>query len=213
MRSVIIYPPTDTRLFIPKNIWISDDEAMGESKKNPFSEKSYFLSWARLSPPKRVDIIVDAFLDMPDKNLVFCYGKNDPMKEDILQKIAWKKNIIGLESPDDDSLIRLIQWAIASIYIPIDEDFGMTPVESMSCGTPVIGVAEGGLLETIIEWKTGKLIKIVNDELWIENLKQLIQYTSEEEWGSMKHDCRKRAEDFSLEKFQEKLESLLTPNS
>jgi len=40
----------------------------------------------------------------------------------------------------------------------VDEDFGMSPVESMACGTPVIGVDEGGLKETIIDGKTGKLI-------------------------------------------------------
>jgi glycosyltransferase involved in cell wall biosynthesis len=40
----------------------------------------------------------------------------------------------------------------------------MTPVESMSCSVPVIGVKEGGLLETIIEGKTGKLIDIPDEE-------------------------------------------------
>jgi glycosyltransferase involved in cell wall biosynthesis len=37
------------------------------------------------------------------------------------------------------------------IYIPVDEDFGMSPVESMASGVPVIGANEGGLKETIIE--------------------------------------------------------------
>jgi len=46
---------------------------------------------------------------MPDQNLIFCYGKNDPMKEEILAKIRGQKNIIALESPDDDALISLIQ--------------------------------------------------------------------------------------------------------
>lgn len=71
--------------------------------------KDYFLSFARLSPPKRVDLIVDAFLDMPEKNLVFTYGKNDPMREDIFAKICNSKNIKAIESPTDDELIHLIQ--------------------------------------------------------------------------------------------------------
>lgn len=71
--------------------------------------KDYFLSWARLSPPKRVDLIVDAFLEMPEENLIFTYGKNDPMKDAILAKIRDYKNITAIESPDDDTLISLIQ--------------------------------------------------------------------------------------------------------
>ena len=43
----------------------------------------------------------------------------------------------------------LIGQCIATIYIPDHEDFGMTPVESMATGKPVIGVQEGGVLETI----------------------------------------------------------------
>lgn len=89
-----------------------------------------------------MDIIVDAFLQMPEQNLILTYGKNDPMKDDILAKIQNSKNIKAIESPSDTDLISLIQGARATIYIPIDEDFGMSPVESMACGTPVIGVNE-----------------------------------------------------------------------
>jgi glycosyltransferase involved in cell wall biosynthesis len=193
-KSEILYPPTDVSRFI-------------SAQKTPW--KDYFLSFARLSPPKRVDLIVDAFLGMPNYNLVFTYGRNDPMKEKILRKIEGKKNIIAIESPNDDELISLIQWATATIYIPVDEDFGMSPVESMACGTPVIGVDEGWLRETIIEWKTGKLISIVNWELWIENLKKIIQNTKKEEWSSMSNDCIVRARDFSLDAFEKKLKSSL----
>lgn len=131
------------------------------------------------------------------------------MKDEILKKIVGQNNIRAIESPNDDDLISLIQGATATIYIPIDEDFGMSPVESMACGTPVIGVNEGWLRETIIQNKTGKLIEIVNDKLWIVNLKKVIQDTPDETWKSMKNDCILRSQDFSLEKFQEKLQSSL----
>jgi glycosyltransferase involved in cell wall biosynthesis len=57
------------------------------------------------------------------------------------------------ESPSDEELRTLIRGAKATIYVPVDEDFGMSPVESMACGTPVIGVDDGGLKESIIRWK------------------------------------------------------------
>lgn len=98
-KSEIIYPPTDTSRFVP----------LSESRISHPESKDYFLSWARLSPPKRVDLIVDAFLEMPEENLIFTYGKNDPMKDAILAKIRNNKNITAIESPDDDTLISLIQ--------------------------------------------------------------------------------------------------------
>lgn len=68
--------------------------------------------------------------------------------------IANYPHISAICSPDDHELRQLIQEATATIYVPVDEDFGMSPVESMACGTPVIGVNDGGLKETIIDGKT-----------------------------------------------------------
>jgi glycosyltransferase involved in cell wall biosynthesis len=212
--STILYPPTDTERFRPASPQPSP-KGEGVQAPSPFPEGegargwggSYYLSCSRLSPPKRVDLVVRAFQALPEKNLVFTYGANDPEKERILTMCEWYTNIFPIPAPKDNEFIALVAGAIANIYIPVDEDFGMTPVESMSCGVPVIGVAEGWLLETVIEGKTGKLIKIVNNELWIANLKQVIQDTSEEEWESMKDDCRKRAEDFSLCAFADHLKN------
>ena len=80
-----------------------------EPSHPPILPIHYFLSFSRLSPPKRVGLIVDAFLDMPEENLILTYGKNDPLKREILQKIAGNSNILALESPSDDELIVLIQ--------------------------------------------------------------------------------------------------------
>lgn len=199
--SEIVYPPTDTDFFSP---WPAD------LRENiPFREWEYFFSWARLSPPKRVDLIIDAFLEMPEKKLIFTYGANDPMKNELLERISGVANIFAIEAPSDALLLSLIRWAIASIYIPVDEDFGMSPVESMACGTPVIGSKEWGILETVIDGTTGKLIEISSHELGIIRLKDAIIDTPPEEWQAMKKKARKQAQKFSLEKFRERLESFL----
>jgi glycosyltransferase involved in cell wall biosynthesis len=100
VESQVLYPPTDTSRFGTK---ILSDTVF------PFPKKEYFLSFARLSPPKRVDVIVDAFLDTPEQNLILTYGKNDPLKDAILEKIKNAPNILALESPNDAELIGLIQ--------------------------------------------------------------------------------------------------------
>nr|WP_233188647.1 glycosyltransferase [Tenacibaculum sp. SG-28] len=51
-------------------------------------------------------------------------------------------------------MVTLLQRAKAIVYAA-DEDFGILPVEAQSCGTPVIAFKKGGLLETVIENKTG----------------------------------------------------------
>ncbi len=143
-QSYILYPPTDTQKFVPKNE--SDTNTFIENLLQRIVEstgkREYFLSFSRLSPPKRVDMVVDAFLQMPDKNLVFTYGKNDPMKDEILEKCRHTNNIFPIPAPSDGDFIALVQHALANIYIPVDEDFGMSPVEAMACGVPTIGVDE-----------------------------------------------------------------------
>ena len=137
----IIYPPVDLSRFVPS-------ETRGD----------YYYSWARLSAIKRVDKIIEAFAKMPEKKLIFSYGINDPEKEKILEIAKKYSNISAIQSPDDPELIKLISESVATIYIPVDEDFGMTPVESMACGVPVIGVNDGGLKESVLNGKTGILI-------------------------------------------------------
>lgn len=143
--SEILYPPTDTEKFSPKNP--DDENIFIKNLQEKILQKSgntpdYYLSFSRLSEPKRVEIVVDAFLEMKEKNLVFTYGKNDPLKEKILEKCKNAKNIFPIPAPSDEDFIALVQNAIANIYIPIDEDFGMSPVEAMACGVPTIGVNE-----------------------------------------------------------------------
>jgi glycosyltransferase involved in cell wall biosynthesis len=109
--SKVIYPPTDVRRFSPRgdrSEEIGDREAPYKKTSYLLPPTSYFLSYARLSPPKRVDLIVDAFLDIPEEHLILTYGKNDPLKESIIAKIRNSKNIQAVESPDDARLISLI---------------------------------------------------------------------------------------------------------
>ena len=88
----------------------------------------------------------------------------------------------------------------------------MSQVESMACGTPVIGAAEGGLLETVIDGRTGKLIQVHDKKSGIDAIKSVIESTKLTDWESMKDDCTEQAKLFSLEKFEEKLRFHLNLN-
>ncbi|EKE29615.1 MAG: glycosyl transferase group 1 [uncultured bacterium (gcode 4)] len=185
----IIYPPIDIKFFKPTE-----------------TRRQYFFSYARLSAIKRVDRIVDAFKEMPDKELVFAYWRNDPEKEAILKSVEWFDNITPIESPSDEELRKLIWEAIATIYIPINEDFGMSPVESMACWVPVIWVNDWGLRETVIDKETWILI---DKEAKIADIKDAVKNLTLEESIKMNEKCVARASEFSLETFWNKLKDRL----
>lgn len=195
--SEILYPPTDTEKFVPKNSETNSAflQNLREKLEKNTQKSSYYLSFSRLSPPKRVDSVVEAFLKMPDQNLVFTYGQNDPLKEKILEKCRDASHIFPIPAPSDENFITLLQNAIANIYLPIDEDFGMSPVEAMACGIPTIGVNDGGLKETIIDGKTGILLP----KNFTENdLISAVKMLTPEFAKTFSSDARARAEEFSL---------------
>ncbi len=176
--SVVVYPPGDALNFSWRG------------------QKDYYFSWARLYDVKRVDKIVEAFTKMPDKKLVVASG--GPELEKIKKMAKGHKNIKILGWISDDKLLDLIGNCIATIYIPLREDFGMSPVESMLAGKPVIGVNEGGLKETIIHNRTGILLR---PDFNIEDIVKAVKELSPLKALSMKESCQKQAQKFSTQEF------------
>lgn len=166
--------------------------------------QGYYLSLARLEHYKRVDLLVKAFMKMPDKKLVVASGGSEYEKLKFLAAEA--KNIYFTGWLPQDELDKLISHCIASLYIPIDEDFGMSPVESMAAGKPVIGVEEGGLLETVIPGETGILISSPpHDEAIIEAVGELTSLKA----LTMKDACQQRAQLFNKSEFFRKIDKYL----
>lgn len=135
----VVYPPVDTRRF------------------RFLGQQDYYLSVARLEPYKRVDRIVRAFLSMPQRNLVVASGGS---QLEALKALAGGATNIRFTGWIDDAVMaRLVGDAIAVIYVPRNEDFGISAVEAMAAGKPVIGVDAGGLRESIIDERTGVMLE------------------------------------------------------
>lgn len=159
-------------------------------------QQDYYLSVGRLEPGKRVDRIVQAFCGMPEKNLVVTSGGSQ--LESLRRIAANAPNIRFTGWLSDAELADLLGNCIAAIYVPRDEDFGMSAVEAMAAGKPVIGVAEGGLLETIVPLSTGILLGA--DPTPQQIAAAVIELTAPMA-AAMRAACEQRAEQFSTSRF------------
>ncbi|HPA25746.1 MAG TPA: glycosyltransferase [bacterium] len=184
--SIIVNPPIQTTKFK----WLAQGD--------------YYLSFSRVDKLKRVFDVVRAFQKMPDKKLVVSSGGDD--LENVKQLANGYENIKILGWQNDDELKNLVGNCLATIYIPINEDFGMTPLESMSAGKPCIGVFDGGLKETIIDRLTGKFIP---ENYTIEDIIKAVEWLTPEQALKMRADCEMQAEKFSEEKFIEKMKNII----
>src|SRR5690606_35087568 len=168
------------------------------------SQGDYYLSFARVDLVKRVTDIAEAFTQMPDKKLVIASTGTEV--ERLKEIIKDAPNIEYVGRVDDKELADLVGNSIATVYIPKDEDFGMSPLEGMAAGKPCLGVAEGGLLETISHGEDGYLVPA---NPTIEEIKKGIEFLTPERCLEMKTDCIRKAQEFREEVFVKKMREII----
>ncbi len=178
----VIYPPVDIE------------------KGDTQAKRSYFLTGGRLARAKHIDLIVKACreLELPLK----VFGKAFAGYGEELNRLGGKTTEFVGEVSDQEKL-ELMRGARAFLFASEDEDFGITPVEAMGQGTPVIAFRSGGVKETVVENKTGLFF----DQLSVDSLKDQLKAFSRK---SLKPaDCETRAKDFSKEKFLKSITSFV----
>lgn len=175
----VIYPPVDTEFFTP-------GDAGGD----------YYLTISRLVPYKRIDLIVQAFSEMPDKKLIVIGDGPDWRKLRALSG----KNVTFLGYQSKETLRQYIRSAKAFIFAAL-EDFGITPVEAQACGKPVIAYRGGGALETVIEGVSG----IFFPEQSVESLQSAVLKFETRPHLFDPIAIRQNAERFNRERFMNKI--------
>ncbi|MBI4689732.1 MAG: glycosyltransferase family 4 protein [Nitrospirae bacterium] len=173
--STIIYPP----------VYIDEFELCAK-------KEDFYLTASRMVPYKRVDLIAEAFSRMPDKKLVIL-GDGPEMGK---VKARAGKNVEILGHKTFDVLKDYMQRAKAFVFAA-EEDFGITPVEAQACGTPVIAFEKGGILESVIENKTGIFFK----EQTVEGLIEAVNDFEKKQDKFDYNEIRKNAERFDKERF------------
>jgi len=185
---------------------VSRFPAVNTNKFKWISQGDYYISYARLEDLKRIPLIIDAFKKMPDKKLILC--SSGPLKDWVCQQIKEKniKNITYEGLVTDERLQELVGKCLAGIYIPIQEDAGIIQCELMAAGKPVIGVTEGGLIESVIDKKTGILI---NSNPTIEQVIEGVKWMTKNRALSMKADCIKQGKKFDSKVFFKEMDDYI----
>jgi len=188
--SVVIYPPVETKKF-----YIAKE--LGD----------YFLIGCRLAPYKRVDLVIETFKKLGGDYKLKIFGDGVDLKR--LKKMAHGyDNIEFLGRVNDEYKAELFSKCLAFLN-PQEEDFGISKVEAMASGRPVIAYKKGGALETVIEGQTGLFFT----EQTIDSLLPVVQkfYTDIKKginnWDSQK--IRQHSDSFSLEKFEENISNFI----
>ena len=182
--SLLVYPPVETEKFSVTDI-----------SKQKIEEK-YFLIGCRLAPYKRVDLVIKAFKELASDPNYRLKIFGDGVDEERLKKLATGcNNIEFLGRVSEEEKAKLYSEAQAFIN-PQEEDFGITIIEAMASGRPVLALRRGGATETVIEGKTGLFF----DEQTPASLVNILKKFKSEDFNSQ--EIREHAQQFSVVNFK-----------
>ncbi len=171
----VIYPPVDVEEFT-----VSEED------------DGYFLIVSRLIPYKRIDLAVEVFNELGLPLVII--GEGYDRKR--LERMAGSNvTFLGFQP---EGVVKEYYARCRAFIFPGEDDFGITPVEAMASGKPVIAYGRGGALETVVDGVTGLFFK----EATAASLKEAVLRFDKMNFGPVK--CRQRAEEFDTAIFKAK---------
>ena len=193
--SVVIYPPVER----------FDQALFAKSAWSNLEMQNYFLIVSRLFPHKNIDIAIKAFnkLELP---LVIVgsgleYGR--------LKKLIENKSMIKLLGEVPNTELGNYYANAKAFIMPQEEDFGMTPLEAMAFGKPVLALRRGGALEYVLEGINGEFFDDPHPAVLANGVRRL----NENYKNYSPLVIKKTAEKFSRSRFEEEIRKLVNLDS
>jgi len=205
--SVVINPPIDLpdekvkREFFPRAIIRGNPKGVSTVKN---LREQYFLTGGRLARAKRYDIAIEACNQLKAPLKVF--GRDFAGFESELRKISGP-TVEFLGEVTQEEKAKLFSEASAYLFCSDNEDFGMVSVEAQSYGCPVVGYKSGGIMETVIDGKTGILFDNLTPESCAQAISKVGALLAK---AQTKNACIANASRFSRENFVKKIKSLVS---
>lgn len=198
--STVIYPPVgDESRIKNQELETENDNAKKLAK---LKAKSYFLVVSRLSAYKKAGMVVEAFnkLDLP----LVVIGEGEDQKH--LEKIA-HQNVQILGWQNDAVVEKYLQKARAFIF-PVDDDFGIAPVEAMQHGVPVIAYRKGGALETVVEGVSGEFFDAQTPEVLADGVRRFLKNEKNYDKDEIEHLAKRFSKERFKKEFKEYVEKI-----
>jgi len=178
----VIYPPVDKLPITDYRLPITDD---------------YYLIVSQLRPYKQIDIAIEAFKKLGFPLVII--GQGSDRKR--LQSLAGDCGNITFLGVQPDEVVTSYYKNCKALIFPGEEDFGMTMVEAMSLGKPVLALRVGGAKEIVLEGATGEFFDEPHHVVLADGLRRLISNYDRYSPNLI----QKRAEKFSRERFAQEL--------
>jgi glycosyltransferase involved in cell wall biosynthesis len=180
--STVINPPVDVDFFAAAPV---------TDREQP---RDYLLGVGRWVPFKNFDLMI-AIAEAARLPLVIV---GSGAEEARLRRMAAAATVpVTFHAPPTRERLRQLYWGARALLFPAHEDFGIIPVEAQACGTPVVGLRRGGLLETVLDGETGALVDSLDPEAYVPAVRRV---------GSLSADrIRSHAGAFSRERFDARM--------
>jgi glycosyltransferase involved in cell wall biosynthesis len=141
------YPGIDTSLFARRELPKDD----------------YVVGLGAFVREKNIGLIIEALGQVagPRPRLVWIGNVAAPGQLEELRRLAALRGVMfePRVRVSDEELLDTLNRALAMVYAPRLEPFGLAPLEANACGLPVVAVAEGGVRETIVDGVNGLLVE------------------------------------------------------
>jgi glycosyltransferase involved in cell wall biosynthesis len=182
--ATVVYPPVDTRFFTPDGSVV----------------ERYGLIVSALVPYKRIEIAIEACRQARIPLKIVGHG---PERQALQREASTSGADVEFLGRLSDEEIRGLYRRAGVVMLPGEEDFGIVPLEAQACGRPVVALARGGALETVVPETTGLLV----DELSAPAFADALVRAMDRRFDS--RDIRQHAERFGRERFGDEMEALV----
>lgn len=178
----VLYPPVDIEAF---DLHTSKEE--------------FYLTASRMVPYKRIDLLVDAFAEMPQRTLAVI--GDGPEFDRVRSRATPNVKLLGYQP---HAVLKEYMQRARAFLFAAEEDFGIVPIEAMACGTPVIAFGRGGIRETVVPGQTGLFFDEQSADsvrAAVEKFEQIRVFDPE--------TCRRQAERFSVPRFRSEMRQIV----
>ena len=181
--ATVVYPPVDTNFFHPSASIVNGDR--------------HALVVSALVPYKRIDLAIDAcrLAGVPLKIV-----GDGPERPRLERRAGSEVTFLGRLSDEE---VRACYRRAPVVLLPGEEDFGIVPLEAQACGRPVVALARGGALETIVPEETGLLVDESTPTAFAGAISRAIDRRFDP------RAIRRHAERFSRARFGDEMEAIL----